>query len=186
MNISNFIRYNVGYRLNRFIKGIKNKNLRMKIIKYYQNSSNPEIIRTINYIKSSKRVLVINDPLIDNYKLFEAEVLTNIIGKYVIYDSKKLYFPSTMTNEKIIKFLKEVIIEQDIDSPHRYIDDFEFIKDKIVIEIGAAEGSFSLKCVDLAKKLYLFECDNNWNEALNNTFKLYGDKAWCVVERIIQ
>ena len=64
--------------------------------------------------------------------------------------------------------------EQDIDSPHRYLtNDFCVRDNDIVFDIGAAEGNFALSIVEKVRKIYLFETDSEWIEALHATFAPY-------------
>ena len=48
---------------------------------------------------------------------------------------------------------------------------------KVIADIGAAEGFLSLELIDNVDKIYLFECDDEWIEAVNNTFKNFKDKV---------
>jgi hypothetical protein len=45
------------------------------------------------------------------------------------------------------------------------------------LDIGAAEGIFSLDTIEFAQHTYLFECDNDWMNALNATFAPWKDKV---------
>ncbi len=47
----------------------------------------------------------------------------------------------------------------------------------VVIDAGVAEGNFALSVIDKVSKIYLVECDNDWNEALRYTFAPYKDKV---------
>ncbi len=98
---------------------------------------------------------------------------------YVHLDGKKLYYHRGFTNpidiQKSFTFLS---IEQNIESPHRYLDD-DFTLDihDTVADIGAAEGNFSLMIVDKVKELIIVEADPVWIEALNKTFEPWKDKV---------
>ena len=77
--------------------------------------------------------------------------------------------------------MNQLYIEQDINSPHRYLtDDFNVDKETIVADIGCAEANFSLDIVDKVKHIYLFETNNVWEEPLNATFRKYKDKITIV------
>ena len=61
--------------------------------------------------------------------------------------------------------------EQDEESPHRYLFQNRMPqKDCVIADIGAAEGIFALDVIQYGKKIYLFECDQEWIEALRLTF----------------
>jgi predicted RNA methylase len=69
-------------------------------------------------------------------------------------------------------------MEQDIESPHRYITNDFFVKDNdVVADIGAAEGTFALSAVKRAGKIYLFESDMEWVEPLEATFAPWKEKV---------
>jgi hypothetical protein len=70
------------------------------------------------------------------------------------------------------------LVEQDIHSPHRYeFADFNVHQNDIVADIGAAEGIFALSVIEKVSKIYLFECDNSWIEALLMTFTPWKEKV---------
>jgi hypothetical protein len=68
--------------------------------------------------------------------------------------------------------------EQDINSPHRYLtDSFTANHNDVLADIGAAEGNFSLAVIDKIRKVYIFEYDKEWIEALRATFAPWPDKV---------
>lgn len=98
--------------------------------------------------------------------------------KYVIHNSRKLYFPRRMNKMEIAKLYQSLITEQDPESPHAYeYKDIRVKKGDVLLDIGAAEGIFTLDHIDELGHAYLFECDNEWNEALNKTFKEWKYKV---------
>jgi hypothetical protein len=103
---------------------------------------------------------------------------------YILHQSKKLYFPSNYKKSDAIKVYRDLIMEQDILSPHRYIEDINRLKGKVVMDIGAAEGMFSLDVIDIVKHVYLFECDANWMKALNATFAPWKEKVTIIPKYI--
>ena len=72
-------------------------------------------------------------------------------------------------------------MEQDRLSPHRYLNR-HVIKHIInmrgtVLDLGSAEGNFALSIVDFADKVYCFDPDKEWIQAMKCTFSGYGDKV---------
>jgi hypothetical protein len=83
-----------------------------------------------------------------------------------------------MLASKIKTMINSLLIEQDLLSPHLYVDStFPLEKDSILYDIGAAEGIFSLMMINDVKKAYLFEADSSWLEALQFTFKPWEEKV---------
>lgn len=90
---------------------------------------------------------------------------------------RRLYFKKNTPVDKIEKSYRILAIEQDIRSPHHYLDDIKEVKGKIFVDIGSAEGFTSLEIVEEATHLYLFEQDELWIEALEATFTPWKEKV---------
>lgn len=73
-----------------------------------------------------------------------------------------------------------LLIEQDKRSAHRYVDSYEELKGKTLLDIGAAEAIFTLDTIEYMDHAYLFECDESWIEALEVTFAPYKEKITIV------
>lgn len=112
-----------------------------------------------------------NDLTIDVQKDEKRDLL------FVVHHDKRLYFRRNITVAKIKRMYRELLIEQDIRSPHHYIDDIDEIKGKIFLDIGSAEGFSSLDAIEEIQKAYLFERDEQWIEALNATFEPWKEKV---------
>jgi precorrin-6B methylase 2 len=98
--------------------------------------------------------------------------------KYVITSEKhRLYFKRNMTTAQIRKMYNALCAEQDLQSPHCYIFCCEPKENTVLADIGTAEGNFALKFIERFGKVYLFECDVEWLEALQATFNPWVDKV---------
>ncbi len=98
--------------------------------------------------------------------------------KYVLMEDKRLYFKRRWTADRIRRSFHDLTLEQDEASPHRYLTStFNLSKTDVVADFGAAEGNFALAIVDKVSKIYLFECDPEWIEALQCTFAPWKDKV---------
>lgn len=98
--------------------------------------------------------------------------------RYVLHEGKKLYFKRSMSEKDINYYYNAISLEQDKDSPHLYLtDELHQKKYKCVLDIGAAEGNFSLDIIDNAEEIYIVESDREWMEALECTFRDYQDKV---------
>jgi len=98
---------------------------------------------------------------------------------YVIHEGKKLYFKSDYNTIELVQNVYNCsCVEQDPDSAHCYVDDnFKVEEGDILLDIGAAEGNFALANIEKVKKVYLFETEPQWIEALQCTFAPWKDKV---------
>ncbi len=98
--------------------------------------------------------------------------------KYVLQDGKRLYFKRRWSADRIKQSFHDLTLEQDEKSPHRYLSaEFDLSVDDVLADFGAAEGNFSLSVIERVKKIYLFEADQEWIEALQYTFAPWKDKV---------
>ncbi|UII23672.1 FkbM family methyltransferase [Fulvivirga ligni] len=152
-----------------------------KVISYLEAkaSLSNEEYKALEYLKKNG-LTVFPGNYQDKYKDLNIDIQVDVESglKYVIHNSKRLYFKRTMSSEKIHKMYRGLTIEQDPESPHRYTDSLFKIEPKdVVVEAGSAEASFSLDAVEEASKIYIFETDPLWIEALEHTFKPWGNKV---------
>jgi hypothetical protein len=97
---------------------------------------------------------------------------------YVLQGGKRLYFKKKWSVKRIQKSFHDLTLEQDEMSPHRYLStSFNLDENDVLADFGAAEGNFTLSVIERIKKAYLFECDPEWIEALQMTFKPWKDKV---------
>lgn len=99
---------------------------------------------------------------------------------YVIaQNGKRLYLKKEYkTKFRAQRYYKNLLAEQDILSPHCYCTESFFPEsDSIIVDIGGAEGFFAVEHLDVAKHIYVFECNPSWIEAMNVSFKDYCDKV---------
>ncbi|MDR1896787.1 MAG: FkbM family methyltransferase [Prevotellaceae bacterium] len=129
-------------------------------------------------------VSVFNYPYMVKYRRRKVKVLSDEErGLPFVLTEKghRLYFKKGMRKGEIASLYNSLCAEQDDLSPHNYDFDKLTITDETVFaDIGSAEGNFSLKYVDEIKKLYLFETDAEWIEALEATFYPWKDKVTIV------
>ena len=137
----------------------------------------------VTYLKFLRYHLikVFNYPYTLNYLYRKVKVILDDEKKlyYVITEEgHRLYFKRGLTKKGIIHLYNGLCTEQDDLSPHNYDFDHPSItSDTVIADIGSAEGNFSLKHVDKIKKLYLFEPEREWIEALEATFRPWAEKV---------
>lgn len=103
---------------------------------------------------------------------------------FVVHNGRQLYFTSKLDVPTIKKLYTSLVIEQDPESPHKYIDDETLLQDKILLDIGSAEGIFTLDNIEHIKKAYIFESEDFWIDALKATFEPWKEKVEIVQKYI--
>lgn len=151
---------------------------KLSLIKRYQNSEDDEAKEIVKYL-AGHPLQFFNYPFVEGYK--EDKIFIGIENGlyYTVRHGKKLFFSQDYdTEQKAREYYLSLLIEQDVDSPHRYLtESFQVPDGAVVIDAGTAEGIFSLDIIDLAKRIYIFEPDRNWIDALKYTFESYMDKV---------
>ena len=102
---------------------------------------------------------------------------------YVTHHNKRLYFKRLASENEIAQTetaYQHLLIEQDPRSAHRYVTAYEDLRGKTLLDVGTAEGIFTLDCIEYVKHAYLFECDEKWIESLKATFAPWKDKVTIV------
>ena len=162
---------------------ILKKNLRKKIKDHFaalpENEINDDQREILGYLENN-HVRIFPYPFHENYSTDKIEVFydSETGMRYVLQDGKQLYFKKRWSSDRIKRAYCDLLREQDKNSPHRYLtDSFTVDKNDIVADIGAAEGNFSLSVIEKVKKIYLFEYNQEWIEALKATFAPWSDKV---------
>lgn len=150
------------------------------IMKRYAEETDEEKVRVLDYIKKHG-LEVFNYDYVKKYQNLDIRVFYDEIKDmyYVCHNKAKMYFSRRYKNEiDVQRYYKSILLEQDEESPHRYLDgDFDVKKGDVVLDIGAAEGNFALEIIERVSKIYLIEADDLWVDALKETFAPYGDKV---------
>ncbi len=133
----------------------------------------------IDYMKEQGRLCSFPYRFQEKYKGLKTKVYCDTEGcSYVMHRGKKLFFPKEWSESRIRSYYNGLIAEQDPQSPHCYFTDSFFLNNGgIFVDVGCAEAMTSLECVDIASHVYLFECNKEWYEALDKTFRPYSDKV---------
>lgn len=157
--------------------------LRVQILSYFKRNVNLlydlDIKSAVQYLQSNK-ISVFPNNFQNNYLNLDIDVISDLSTglKFVIHNGKKLYFKRAWDEITIREYYRSLIIEQDSNSPHLYLtDSFSVDRGSVFVDIGAAEGIIALDVIDDASKVYLFEVNPDWIEALNATFYTWADKV---------
>ncbi len=150
-----------------------------RIVREYINSEDPEKKEVAEYVKRYGFTSVFPYEYRLKYKNMEKKVYRDPDGyPYVLHGEKKLFFKPTMTDKEVERLYLEMMSEQDIESPHCYVQqkNREPKEGCIIAELGAAEAMFTLDWIERCKKAYLFECDETWGEVYERTFAPWIEK----------
>lgn len=153
--------------------------IRLQMLTRYESEKDSEIRECCDYLME-RPLTIFNYTFTDKYQAADIQVYYDSEKKlyFVYYCGKKMYISRSYTSEEEVRtYINSVILEQDTDSPHRYLmNNYNVSDDDIVIDAGVAEGNFALSIIDKVRKIYLFEPDANWIEALKYTFEEYSEK----------
>lgn len=162
---------------------ILKKSLRKKILTHFSSlppaEVNDEQLEVVKFLETNE-IKIFPYPFNDNYPADKIEVFNDAEKglKYVLQDGKRLYFKKRWNESRIKRAYSDLMREQDLNSPHRYLtDSFSIGSNDVLADIGAAEANFALAVIDKIKKAYLFEYDREWAEALRATFAPWADKV---------
>ncbi len=180
---------------------IRREALRKAILAYYDalptQDRTQEQEEAVLYLRSNKFCLVPYE-WSNIYMNMPVKVYRDYGKKlnYAVLDDKKIYFRRYTDKGIVQRAVRELSYEQDPRSPHRYVTDENRIigtlsgggnknghcvqPGDIVVDVGAADGIFSLSLADTAAHIYLFECDPDWIPALEETFRDYSSKVTLV------
>ena len=162
---------------------ILKKSLRRKIIDSISSLPHEQVnedqLKILEYLRANE-VKIFPYQFHDKYAADNIEVFYDEEKglRYVIQKGYRLYFKKRWGVKRIQRAYSDLAREQDPESPHRYLtNSFSLGNNDILADIGAAEGNFSLDVIDKVKKVYLFEYDREWHEALKATFAPWADKV---------
>ncbi|MBK7810971.1 MAG: FkbM family methyltransferase [Saprospiraceae bacterium] len=103
---------------------------------------------------------------------------------YFDLEGKRMFLPVEYSKRKLKKLVWSLLIEQDIRSPHRYVKSYDELSNKILFDVGAAEGIFSLMAIEYVSKVFLFEYNEIWIRALQETFKPWKEKVVLIPQKV--
>lgn len=134
----------------------------------------------IEYMKKENKLIMFPYSFIEKYQKEDIEVLFDSELKlpYVHHKGKRLYYPADMAEDSIRSMYTSILVEQDMESPHRYLaENYEFEENDIFMDIGSAEGNMALEMAEKAKVIFLFEMQDRWIPALHATFAPWQEKT---------
>nr|WP_027871587.1 FkbM family methyltransferase [[Eubacterium] cellulosolvens] len=155
---------------------------RVDFLDYYeerQSVVSDEVQSIVEYVKKHDRLKAFNYDYVSEYEKKAKCVWDDKYNLYyTVYAGKKLYLKRKYKTKDVAeKYVNSILLEQDIRSPHRYLDDSFTFDGGCLLDAGAAEGNFSIELIEKADKVILVEANAEWIEALQATFSKWIDKV---------
>lgn len=177
----NVIQYKIKSTIKKIIFENKKTKLRKRILQYYCDcpTADDEINDALKYL-SNHKLTTFNGNFQEKYDYRNVKVMIDNKNDlpYVMANNNRLYFKRKFNERTVQLTYNELLIEQDINSPHCYTDkNFDIRSCNCLADVGCAEGYFSLLNIENLNKVYLFEQDAEWVEALEATFAPWRDKV---------
>jgi len=154
---------------------------KLEMLDRYQNSNGDlELESAIDYLRNHSLHIFQSD-FVEKYKQQEYDIFFDEEHQlfYVLFEGKKMYFSKSYNSkEKVRKYYRSILTEQDAKSPHCYFKPgYKVNEGNVVVDAGVAEGNFSLSIIEKVSKVYLVEADKDWADALKLTFSPWKDKV---------
>jgi hypothetical protein len=180
MNLFSKLQYKVKSRLNTYMTRQRAEKRKATILNYFETNApaEPEFKAAVAYLKNHP-LSVFPDSFTDKYNFKDIEVFKDSVKDllWVNHEGHRLYFKRSYNVTTVKLLYNGLLAEQDPESPHRYTaKGFELQQGDVLLDVGSAEGIFTLSNILLLKKAYLFEREPEWVEALEATFGPWKDK----------
>lgn len=148
-----------------------------------QDKNNLEKQRIVRWLKYNPLSIFPYDYtrkyLPENMEVYNDEGFLYVNYKNHAGIENRIYAPKGWAKRKVQEYFSDLFMEQDKESPHAYFQDVSRLgmRGGTVADFGGAEGIFALEVVERAKKVYIFESDEQWLEPLRRTFQKWMDKV---------
>lgn len=152
--------------------------LKLLMIEKYKDSKDADIQETLRYWENNDISIFNQFVKEDGYSVVEWDYIENM--PYIILEDKKVYYPYDTKFEIFEgrKIIRNVMQDQQVTSPHLYIkDDISVKTGDVIVDVGVAEGDFSVRFAERASRIYLFESDKRWQKPLRKTFEKFKEKT---------
>ncbi len=139
----------------------------------------PELKEISEYVKSNPKAIMPYD-FTEKYKEMDVEICRDARSKYVQanVNGNCIYFPESFSIEYVLESIRVGLMEQDDQSPHRYIHSpGEKLSGRYAVLAGASDCMFALRIVRNFERVFLFEADTQWHGPMHETMKVFPDKV---------
>lgn len=162
------------------------RKLPQQITDYYRSCDREEINEIVEHV-TTYGIEMFPYEFIKKYKSEDIVVYCDdhIQYPYAYIGTKRVYFPKHLHETEIKNAVTSALMEQDEQSPHRYLaESLSLNQDDVAVLVGASDGIFCLSIIDRVRKVYLFEADEHWIAPLQYTFAPYEGKVE-IVKRFV-
>lgn len=157
------------------------------VMRRYRDNCDQEIAGILARLEKND-LQVFNYDFVGKYHDMHFQIeMDESCGMYFVWhEGKRLYLSKAIKDEEeAADYYRGVLMEQDRESPHKYTDEtFKVECGDVVVDIGVAEGNFSLQVIDRVSRLYIIESDEGWARALRETFRDYKEKV-TIIEKFV-
>lgn len=166
-------------RIYEYRRDIQAARLPSQISNYYRSSEDPELRRVVDYVVNNGIHLIPYEFRLKyspkTVKVYHDE---NLGYPYVLVNADRIYLPKHTQDADIQSGIAYALMEQDEQSPHRYLSENTKLKpDDIAVLVGASDGIFCMSIINRIRKAYLFEPDDSWEIPLKYTFAPHNGKV---------
>lgn len=145
------------------------------------------------YVKETHRFDMIPYRRIRNEYSFESGIDEGTGLPYVVHNGVNLYFPYRCKVEDASSSYKHFIEDEQLTgerfrefAPHCYVScDFRIEKEDVLVDVGCAEGLFSLSFIEGLSHAYLVENDPSWFAPIELTFKDYLNSKVTLIKKTV-
>ena len=157
-----------------------------KVLAKYANTKDPEIQDIVRLWQGKNQTNSYGSYIAREFMDKPQKIMRDDDGfPYIDFFGKKMFFPKDwwqiQKDADGAEIIRDQLMEQHEGSPHIYIDEkflfSERLKGGVIVDAGVCEGNFALRYVEEAKKVYLVESEEQWQEPLRRTFAPFADKV---------
>lgn len=159
--------------------------MKRELLRDFSDTRDDDLKELIENIRKQGTIRLFNYPFYEDYRVESIQVSYDVdaggypyVMHYAGTEQHRIYFPVEWDKERIAKAYCQLLAEQDAYSPHCYADEEYPVKEQsVILDLGVAEGNFSVGMADHVKHIYLFEGDSIWWKPLELTFAQWKEKV---------
>ncbi len=172
-----------GYRFHEH-RGLQRRIL-ADVRRHPERYADPDVAAAAECLRNGS-IAVFSYPGSEGYNSMPVSVYIDGEGyPWVDHGGRRLYFRRGSDPADVVRNYRRLLTEQDPASPHFYSGGgCEAREGDVLLDVGAAEGIWTLDAIDRAARAFLFEVDPAWVDALERTFAPWRHKV-VIVNRLV-